>query len=147
MKRRSVMIAAIPEAAREIVAAIAPLGLDLVAAHGPDEALTLFRESAPNLVVVGYLFDELHPYRLIESLSDVRRRRNRSFSIIMASTLPLHFTRLNQRDVDATYRLLGANHVFFAERRPTAGKASRARSALPARDGRLTSSSAAGAAP
>jgi hypothetical protein len=115
MNAHTVMIAA-PAYAFEVIAeALAPLSAGLICAESYDEALRRFGESHPDVVIVGYFFDEIHPYRLVEWLAEERRKRRRRFSIIMARALPMQVAPLNAREVEITYRAMGADEVFSIE--------------------------------
>lgn len=76
----------------------------VVEASEYEAAVHAIREEAPNLVIVGYHFDELRPYRLIQH---IRKDLANPPPILMVQALPVERGKTEDSDVREAYNTLG----------------------------------------
>ena len=112
----TVLLADTPEGLRQLVPVLDGLA-EVVAAETYQEALDRCEEITPDAILVGYHFDDLRPYRLIQQLQDEACARG--VTIILVRALALALSGSDTQDIRDAYRKLGADDFidFFAERK------------------------------
>ena len=90
--------------------------VEFVGAENFDAAVARFDAARPDLVVVGYHFDELRPFRFIRHV----RSHGRPPPIILISVLPYGLGATKEAELAAAYESLGVDeyiNVFEEQRR------------------------------
>ena len=84
--------------------------LDFVTASTFEDAVQAFQARHPDLVIIGYHFDELRPYRFAEY---VRSRRGATeLPIVLVRILPSRMGRSTEEEVREAYRAIGVQDFF-----------------------------------
>ena len=120
-----VLVAARGVATRELRAVLED-SVEVIEAGTLEEAVSRYQQEDPDLVVLGYHFDELRPYRFVRHVREDRRRPGRP--IVLVQVLPLHFGRTEEAQIGEAYHALGVDEFLDlsaeAERAgPTAARA------------------------
>lgn len=97
-----VLVAAVPNAARTIGRALGDLRY--TTAHTFDQAVRQLGQEPPDLVLVGYHFDELMPFRLIHY---IREESRSSVPIVLVRTLPLLLGQTSAEQIRTAYKAFG----------------------------------------
>lgn len=82
----------------------------LVAVHTLEEAMQLLHAEEPHLVVVGYHFDELRPFRFIQYARE--QLGDSGVPIMLVRALPVHLGATTEAELRESYHRLGV-HYFF----------------------------------
>ena len=77
----------------------------LIEAPTYDEAVRAIKNEAPDVIIVGYFFDALRPYRLIHHIRDDLAAMNTP--ILMVQAFPVERGQLEKAEVRQTYQRLG----------------------------------------
>jgi PleD family two-component response regulator len=101
-----VLIAGIAAAMRDLQAALTD-DFKPIAAESYDDALRSLHETPPDLIVVAYHFDGVHPFRLIRYIRDDPRFDN--VPIILVRVLPVGLGASDKGEMRKAYEALGVN--------------------------------------
>ena len=100
-----VLLAATVDASKQVTAYLAGL-VELVTAHTFDKAVALLCSGErPALVVVGYHFDELRPYRFIQHVKS--DPQSADLPVLLIRALPLHLGTDNVETMRDAYTGIG----------------------------------------
>ncbi len=84
--------------------------VEVIQAGTLEEAVARFRDDDPDLVVLGYHFDELRPYRFVRHVREDERRPARP--IVLVQVLPLHLGRTEEAQIGEAYHALGVDEFL-----------------------------------
>lgn len=107
--RPRILVAAAPAAIPNLREALGP-HVEMVPAVTLEEALLAFREETPRLVVVGYHFDALRPFRIIRRVR--AEASGARVPIVLVRSLPLYLGAGQEAELRRGYEQLGVNEFF-----------------------------------
>ena len=92
------------------------LGEDFLLTHATtvDEAERLLGEYDPDVVVVGYHFDNLRPYRLLQTLKDDDRPMR--VAALLVRALPVLPQATDEKRIEDSYRQMGADAYLVLDK-------------------------------
>ncbi len=82
---------------------------EIVGAQAHDEAIRLLHVEEPDLIIVCYAFDEMHPFRFLRY---VREERELHVPTILVRALPVPLGKTQEAEIRESYRTLGVDEFF-----------------------------------
>lgn len=107
-RRPQVLIAAPGDVIR-LLNAVLSEEADVVGAQTHDEAVRVLHAREPDLVIVCYAFDEMHPFRFLRY---VRGERDLQVPTILVRALPVPLGKTQEEEIRESYRTLGVDEFF-----------------------------------
>jgi PleD family two-component response regulator len=109
MLQRHVLVAATPQSSKEIDQALRGL-VHFEITNTWEDATSHLDAGRFDLVIVGYHFDELRPFRFIQYVKSDARHRN--IPVLLIHALPFHLGAFDAKSVRDAYVALGAVDVI-----------------------------------
>jgi PleD family two-component response regulator len=79
-----------------------------------DEALRCLETNPPQVAVIGYHFDDLRPYRLVQAIREVGERDR--VPVVLVRALPVLPDHADEKEIEESYRQLGVDAYLVLDK-------------------------------